>query len=211
MSEAANTTQTLITRILACRSANRRCLVGIAGAPGSGKSTLAENVAQQLAKIGAQVRVVPMDGFHLDNRILKDRDLLERKGAPETFDFGGFQRLIQALANDTDVYYPEFDRSRDIAIAGRAHVGPECSIVLVEGNYLLLDEPGWRDLAALWDVSIRLQEPLETLRARLINRWLAHGLDPAAAQARAEGNDLTNATRIQNAALPADLEIRTDS
>lgn len=211
MSETADTTDALITRILACRSANRRCLVGLAGAPGSGKSTLADNVAQGLADTGAQVQVVPMDGFHLDNSLLTKRDLLESKGTPESFDFGGFQRLILALAHDTDVYYPVFDRTRDIAIAGKGHVGPECSIVLVEGNYLLLDEPGWRDLAPLWDLSVRLREPLATLRARLIKRWLAHGLDQAAAKARAEGNDLTNAARIQAAALPADLEIQSDT
>lgn len=209
MGEQVDTTDALFNRIRACRSPNRRCLVGIAGAPGSGKSTIAENLARRLTETGAQVQVVPMDGFHLDNTILIERDILERKGAPETYDFGGFYRLIQALANDAVTYFPMFDRTRDIAIAGKGHIGPECSIVLVEGNYLLLDEPGWRDLASLWDLSVRLQEPLETLRARLINRWLAHGLDPAAALARAEGNDLRNAARIQNAALHADLEIRT--
>ncbi|MEP3333858.1 nucleoside/nucleotide kinase family protein [Sedimentitalea sp.] len=211
MSEAVHTTELLINRILACRSANKRCLVGIAGAPGSGKSTLAADLAGGLAEAGAQAQVVPMDGFHLDNTILIERDLLDRKGAPETFDFKGFHRLARALANDTDVYYPVFDRSRDIAIAGKGRVGPECSIVLLEGNYLLLDEPGWRELAPLWDLSIRLQVPLATLRARLINRWLAYGLDQTAAQARAEGNDMANATRIQTTALPADLEFSSDA
>lgn len=211
MSETVHSTETLINRILACRSVNKRCLVAIAGAPGSGKSTLAVELADGLTKAGAHVQVVPMDGFHLDNTILTERVLLNRKGAPETFDLTGFHRLARALAIDTDVYYPVFDRSRDIAIAGKGHVAPECRIVLIEGNYLLLDEPGWRDLVPLWDLSVRLQVPLATLRARLINRWLAHGLDQTAAQARAEGNDMTNATRIDTAALPADLEFCNDA
>ncbi|MFP3656857.1 nucleoside/nucleotide kinase family protein, partial [Burkholderia sp. SIMBA_052] len=74
-----------------------------------------------------------------------------------------------------------------------------------EGNYLLFDEPGWRDLTDLWDVSIRLDVPLADLEARLVQRWLTHGLDQAAAEAPARGNDLANAQRIASARLPADL------
>lgn len=98
-----------------------------------------------------------------------------------------------------------FDRDRDLAIAGAGHVGPDCALVLVEGNYLLLDEPGWRALAPLWDLSIRLDVPLDTLRARLVDRWLTHGLTRQKAGARADGNDLANAARIGAHTLPADI------
>ncbi|WP_417817961.1 nucleoside triphosphate hydrolase [Tritonibacter scottomollicae] len=186
-------------------SGGGRRLVALSGAPGSGKSTLSEPLAAMLTERGVRSEVVPMDGFHLDNRLLEARGLMPRKGAPETFDLGGFKRLCHALRADDEVVYPLFDRSRDLAIAGAAHVGQDCSVAVIEGNYLLFDEPGWRDLADLWDVSIRLDVPLADLKARLVQRWLTHGLDQAAAEARARGNDLANAQRIASARLPADL------
>ena len=59
----------------------------------------------------------------------------------------------------------------------------------------------------MWDVALRLDVPLEELRARLVQRWLDHGLSPAEAAARAEGNDLANARRVRDAALPADVTL----
>lgn len=188
-----------------------RQLVALSGAPGSGKSTLSAPLAQALTARGLKAEVVPMDGFHLDNRLLQTRGLLARKGAPETFDLHGFMRLCQALKQADHVIYPAFDRERDIAIAGAAEVGPDCRVAVIEGNYLLFDAPGWRDVAALWDVSIRLEVPNQELEARLIQRWLDHGLDHAAAVARAQGNDLANARAIDAARLPADLIWRAAS
>jgi len=188
-----------------------RQLVALSGAPGSGKSTLSAPLAKALTARGLKAEVVPMDGFHLDNRLLQARGLLARKGAPETFDLDGFMRLCQALKQADHVVYPAFDRERDIAIAGAAEVGPDCRVAIIEGNYLLFDAPSWRDVAALWDVSIRLEVPSQELEARLIQRWLDHGLDHAAAVARAQGNDLANARAIDAARLPADLIWRAAS
>jgi len=182
-----------------------RRLVALSGAPGSGKSTLSQPLAAALTARGIPAEVVPMDGFHLDNALLETRGLLARKGAPESFDLGGFRRMCQALRDEDHVIYPLFDRRRDIAIAGAAQVGPECRVAVIEGNYLLFDAPGWRELAGLWDVSIRLEVPLAELEARLVRRWLDLGLQQEAAVARARQNDLANAERIAAAQLAADL------
>ncbi|UWR87759.1 nucleoside/nucleotide kinase family protein [Phaeobacter inhibens] len=182
-----------------------RRLVALAGAPGSGKSTLAELLVQALCANGTGAAVVPMDGFHLDNRLLSEMDLRDRKGAPESFDQAGFQRLIAAMAAEDEVIYPEFDRARDIAIAGAARVDAGVEVAVVEGNYLMFDAPGWRDLAALWDLSVRVDVPRGLLRDRLVARWQAYGLSDAEAEARAEGNDMVNADRVAAAALPADV------
>ncbi|WP_316247402.1 Pantothenate kinase [Roseobacter fucihabitans] len=185
------------------RKSERR-IVAIAGAPGSGKSTLAQRLAEKLTYMGTQAQVVPMDGFHLDNRILDGLGLFTRKGAPETFDVHGFKRLVAALGSGSPVYYPLFDRTRDLSIAGAGVLSADCDTVIVEGNYLLLDAPHWRDLSDVWDVRVNLSVPLDILRQRLTARWLAQGLAPDAALARAEGNDLVNARRILDAALPCD-------
>jgi pantothenate kinase len=117
----------------------------------------------------------------------------------------GLAQLVARLRSEVEVIYPLFDRERDIAVAGAGLVSADCDCVLVEGNYLLFDEPGWRELAALWDVSVRLSVPEDLLRTRLVQRWRDHGLADEAAEDRAERNDLANARRVLAAPLPADL------
>ncbi|GGD31083.1 nucleoside triphosphate hydrolase [Sinisalibacter lacisalsi] len=198
----------IVARIDALPEHSGRTLVAIAGAPGSGKSTVAEAVVAALVARGEQAVLMPMDGFHLDNRLLDPRGLLARKGAPETFDFGGFLSTIRRVRGEASVVIPVFDRSREIAIAGAAEIGPETAIVIVEGNYLCLDEEPWRALAPLWDLSVFLDVPVATLEQRLVERWLSHGFDRAAAEAKARGNDLRNAERVQGATLPTDLTLK---
>ena len=198
----------LLARFDAAQPAGRRRLVALAGGPASGKSTLAETLADALRNVGRDVAVVPMDGFHLDNTLLTQWGLLARKGAPQTFDAAGFVHLVRRLKSEPEVIFPHFDRSRDIAIAGSGCVTESCDTVIVEGNYLLFDADPWRELAALWDVSVRIDLPLDVLRDRLVARWLAYGLDPQAALARAEMNDLTNARSVAQQALPADITVQ---
>jgi fructokinase len=205
---AADLVEGLADRILALPPAPLRLRVAVAGPPGAGKSTLAAVLVDRLNRDGPVAALVPMDGFHLDNAILDARGLRARKGAPETFDALGVLRMVERLDRDAEVVIPGFDRARDIAIAGAAVLGAECRIAVVEGNYLLLDEAPWRDLRPLWDLSVMLSPPVEVLRARLIDRWLTHGHDPAAAEARAMGNDIPNALRVIGGSLPADIVLR---
>ena len=203
MNTLTNHVNTLAERVLAQDS--DRFLVGIAGAPASGTSTLAAELARRLNAQGRKSVVVPMDGFHLDNAVLDARGLRPRKGAPETFDAGGFLRLVTALKTGQEVFAPLFDRSRDLAIAGAIAVPAAARVVIVEGNYLMFDEEPWRALGALWDLSARVDVPLPELRARLIQRWLSLNYSSAVATRRAEGNDIPNARRVMDKALTCDI------
>lgn len=185
-----------------------RRLVAVVGAPGAGKSTLAEAVVDHLKQTGRKVQLVPMDGFHLDNRILNARGLLARKGAPQTFDAAGFLSMVKRLVEGQEVIAPTFDRSLDISIAGAVEVPADVDLLVLEGNYLLLDQPIWRELKQYWDLSVYLEVPIEELERRLIQRWLDHGLDQQAAEARARGNDLANAQFIIENSLAADVSIQ---
>lgn len=182
-----------------------RRIVAITGAPASGKSTLASELARRLTAQRHTAVVVPMDGFHLDNAVLADMGLGPRKGAPETFDVAGFIRLIRALKSERDVYAPKFDRARDLSIGGAVAIPAATQFVIVEGNYLMLDEAPWRDLAPLWDVTARLEVAMPELRARLIHRWLSLNHTRMVATRRAEGNDIPNAQRVIDHALPCDF------
>lgn len=182
-------------------------LVAITGAPGCGKSTLASELARRLNAQKRKTTIIPMDGFHLDNAVLDERGLRPRKGAPETFDAPGFVRLIKALKAGEEVFAPVFDRSRDLAIAGAVAVPQDADIIIVEGNYLMFDEAPWSELAALWDVTARIDVPMPELRARLIQRWLSLNYSPSVATRRAEGNDIPNAQRVIDRALPCDFTL----
>lgn len=199
-----------IAQIVACKPADRRMVVGLAGAPASGKSTLAKNLADRLTQLDHNAVVVPMDGYHISNDILSERGLLHRKGAPETFDVSGFGDMLSRLGRDQIVYYSVFDRAKDYAITAAGRVQPETKIAIVEGNYLLLNEPRWSDLGQYWDVSLALDVPLPTLRDRLIQRWEEFGMPLDAAKARTDQNDIPNAERTVSQSRPADILIKFD-
>lgn len=195
----------LISEIERRAQTRSRIVIGIAGAPGSGKSTIAAQLADGLQFPAA---IVPMDGFHLDNGDLIPLGLLDRKGAPETFDAAGFLELVRSLRSDKAVSYPTFDRAADKTIPNGAAVSAETRIVLVEGNYLLLDRAPWSALDGLFDLTVRLDVPRATLHARLVERWEDHGLSRADAISRAETNDMRNADVVLNEGRAADFTLQ---
>ena len=195
----------LVTSILNAPRKGQRRIVAIAGPPGSGKSTIAKALVPLIAQAGGLAQVVPMDGFHLDNSILIERNLIDVKGSPATFDVGGFARLISRLGNEPEIIFPKFDRDRDLAIAGAGFVSEDCDLVLVEGNYLLLDAPFWRDLSKYWDLSVFLDVETKLLRERLMQRWLDQGLTLDQAKKRLKDNDLVNVETVVSGSSVADL------
>ena len=208
MTQTADMVRKLVPRIAALpyRAAGRR-FVAVAGPPACGKSTLSAALVAGLREAGLGAGLVAMDGFHLDNAILDARGLRARKGAPETFDLNGFAALLARLNSPQEVIAPTFDRARDVSVGASTIISADVTHVVVEGNYLLLDCPGWRDLSRLWDVSVSLAAPFDVLKERLVQRWLDHGLSARDALAKASENDLPNAKLVCDHSLPADIVI----
>lgn len=185
-----------------------RYMVAIAGPPGAGKSTLTERLSQELAARGQAVAILPMDGFHMDNAVLEQKGFLARKGAPHTFDVRGLVDIVKAVRRaDGEVLVPVFDRTRELAIASARIIAAQDRIILVEGNYLLLNEPPWSALADYFDFSILIAPPAAVLQQRLAERWQGYGMDDAGVTAKLEGNDLPNGRLVLEKSRSADRTI----
>src|SRR5690606_5612708 len=118
----------------------------------------------------------------------------------------GFASLVRRLrAHEPETAIPLFDRSTESARAGADIVGADTRFVLVEGNYLLLDEPPWSELAGLFDFTIFLDVPRPELEQRLRARWREHGLPDDVTSERLTSNDLPNADRVARRRRQPDL------
>ncbi|MGH9269965.1 MAG: nucleoside/nucleotide kinase family protein [Ilumatobacteraceae bacterium] len=186
---------------VAARAEGRsRTIVGLVGPPGAGKT----HVARALAGV-LPVAVVPMDGFHLPNRELARLGRVERKGAPDTFDVEAFVELLTALrAADAPVVAPSFSRRTDEPIAGAVVVEQSVRTVVVEGNYLLLDEPPWSRVASLIDVTMFVDAPCDVRRDRLLIRQERRFGDREAARRWVDEVDEPNARLVEATRSRAD-------
>lgn len=185
-----------LARARALAVPGRRCMLGIVAPPGAGKSTLAQALA---AALGERAVVVPMDGFHLAQAELERLGRAGRKGAPDTFDGAGYvallRRLRQPVAHET-VYAPAFRREIEEPVAGAIAVPASVPLVITEGNYLLLEAPPWRDVAALLDESWYLNGDDTQRTQRLARRHEAHGRSPEAARQWVAATDEPNARLV---------------
>ncbi len=199
--------------VLANRPADTaRRIVAVAGPPAAGKTTLAADLGAALNdRAVGTAAVLGMDGFHYDDRVLKARGDLSRKGAPHTFDVDGFAAMLRRLrdAEGREVAIPVFDREIEIARSAAAIVGPDVRTLIVEGNYLLLDRSPWRDLLPLYDVTVMVDGSEAMLRKRLAMRWRHLRQDQRLL--KLEANDLPNGRLIRGHSVAADFILQSDA
>ena len=145
----------------------RRILVFLAAPPGTGKSTLLAFLRQLSCgeimpgtpsseeQDRTPITTIGIDGFHHYQSFLDThttvRDgqeiLMARvKGAPETFDRALLEERIRKVAAGEDCSWPDYDRTIENPREDVFKIDASSKIVVLEGNYLLLDQPGWRDL-----------------------------------------------------------------
>ena len=187
-------------------NANQRIIIGIVGKPGAGKSTLSEFLTSNLSK--EEVSLVPMDGYHLSNKVLENLGRRDRKGAPDTFDSLGFAALLdRIMSSTTDIYYPIFHREIEESIAAEGVIKSDIKVVIVEGNYLLHNADGWENvkkhMSEVWYVDIDDELRLK----RLVERHIHFGKEKEAAFNWAHGTDERNAKLVESTRNVADFLI----
>ena len=151
-----------------------------------------------------------MDGYHYDDRVLIERGLLARKGAPETFDALGLLHMLDRLKRnqEDEIAVPVFDRNLEISRAGARLISRAARSLIVEGNYLLLDQHPWSRLHAMFDITVAVDAPEDILRQRLVERWRGYGFSPVEIEAKVDGNDLPNGRYVMSKSKSADFVLR---
>ncbi|HYF45049.1 MAG TPA: hypothetical protein VD926_02490 [Acidimicrobiales bacterium] len=127
-------------------------VVTIAGAVAVGKSTIAEALAARLRDRGASVAVVATDGFLYPNVELEARDLVARKGFPESYDLDRLEAVVaDARAGRSPLAVPVYSHQRyDVLEEPERLERPD--VLVVEGVVALQRPVG--DLAVYVDASL---------------------------------------------------------
>ena len=194
---------------------NGRVIVMLAAPPGVGKSTLScflQYLSENTEGVDP-LTAIGMDGFHHYQKYLDAHEtvrdgvtipMAKIKGAPITFDLEKLTAKVKELAEGNPCMWPDYSRVIEDSVEDVHNVTGD--IVLLEGNYLLLDEPGWRDLKNYADYTIRITAKEEDVRDRLIDRKSRSGkVTHEEAVRHVDYSDMYNFRLVSNYSMPADL------
>ena len=211
----------LATTLLCMCSSVPRLMVAVAGPPGSGKTAFATIL---VAVVNAEASdalavLVGLDGWHYPNDYLAthymDRGgeriaLRSIKGSPETFDATGAYDCLSEIRRGGHVSFPVYSRCLHEPVPGGGSVDSSHEIVVVEGNYLLLDEDPWRRVRELFNVRIFISAPREILVASLTERHRRGGKPPEATVRHIRAVDLPNAGRVASSVAHAQVLVHKE-
>lgn len=192
---------------------SKRILVGIAGGPGSGKSTLAADVIGILNdRIDGSAARVPMDGFFMMQAKLEAEELVAHKGAPHTFEGEAFVQLLKTLKiTKGPVSVPGYSRRLEDVVPNAFTIAGNVPILVIEGNYLLLDAPPWDEIEGILDLSFFLRLSPDITRARLLRRHADEGrFTPDWIERHVEQVDMVNYEVVEASSPRADVVIDLD-
>ncbi len=106
------------------------------------------------------------------------------------------------------MYAPRYDRAAKNPIGSAVPIAPGEDLVLIEGNYLLLEDTPWNRIRPLLGACIYLETEDDARIARLIDRHIRFGKDPDHARDFVFHSDEANARLVAATRHLADLVVR---
>ena len=184
----------------------RPYIIGIAGSVAVGKSTFSRLLQAVLASSfeGLKVRLVATDGFLLSTAVLKQRDLMRRKGFPESYDLHSMLSfLIDLKAGVPNLRVPIYSHHLYDVLPSEFQVVDRPDVVIFEGLNVLQTVASPVVASDYFDFSVYIDADAADIEAWYVERFLLlqrtvfqdpasyfhryRDLDPAAARDMAHG------------------------
>lgn len=155
-------------------------IIGIAGSVAVGKSTFSRVLRASLARWPDHPRVdlVTTDGFLLPNRLLEQRNLMKRKGFPESYDQKRLLRFLAEIkAGVPLVRAPVYSHLQYDIVPDADQEIAQPDILILEGLNVLQSPDDHRDSSRVFvsdyfDFSIYLDAEESTVQAWYVERFL---------------------------------------
>jgi type I pantothenate kinase len=171
----------ITTTFLGERTDRTPFVIGVAGSVAVGKSTTSRVLREMLARWPdtPRVELVTTDGFLYPNAVLEERNLMHRKGFPESYDRRALLRFVVEIKSGAEeVRAPRYDHLTYDILPGEEVVVRKPDVLIVEGLNVLqpasLDDTG-RSVLALpdfFDFSIYVDANPVDVRRWYVERFL---------------------------------------
>jgi type I pantothenate kinase len=158
---------------------NERCpfVIAISGSVAVGKSTFARTLQALLTRWPGHpnVSLVTTDGFLYPNAVLEERDLMRRKGFPESYDLPRLLGFLHGIkSGDEKVSAPVYSHLSYDVIPNQVQVVEQPDILIFEGLNVLQAPRGVSVIASdFFDYSIFLDADKDDLETWYVERFLA--------------------------------------
>ena len=151
-------------------------IIGVAGSVAVGKSTFARILQALLARWPdhPKVGLITTDGFLYPNRVLEERDLMNRKGFPESYDTKRLLEFLRAVKSGaSEVSAPIYSHVVYDIIEGESVVVEQPDILIIEGlNVLQVGSEANEFVSDYFDFSIYIDADENDIEQWYVDRFL---------------------------------------
>lgn len=156
-------------------------IIGVAGSVASGKSTFSRILELLLKKSlkGFNIKLLTTDGFLYPNSVLKENNLMEKKGFPESYDIDSFYKFLSSVkAGVSKTYAPIYSHNLYDIIPDEKLEIIDPDVVIIEGINVLQsakskDKKTILEVQDFLNFSIYLDADERNLRQWYIDRFLS--------------------------------------